>query len=150
MDLRNDPAFAQLLADSYLRLVGKPLLPASVPAHAAAHWLYHDAPFGLLAHNTEPDPVFVYGNQRAQTLFGYNWQELTALPSRLSAAAPQRGEREQFLQRVARDGYVSDYRGERITKHRRYFWITGATVWQLRDAQGSVRGQAAMIPEIES
>ncbi|HYG43065.1 MAG TPA: MEKHLA domain-containing protein [Bordetella sp.] len=150
MDLRNDPAFAQLLADSYLRLVGQPLIPAGLPPESAAHWLYHDAPFGLLAHDTAPDPVFIYGNRRAQALFEYDWTELTALPSRLSAAAPQQGERERFLQRVTRDGYVSDYRGERITRHQRHFWIADATVWQLRDAHGAVRGQAAMIPKTES
>ncbi|OZI79054.1 MEKHLA domain-containing protein [Bordetella genomosp. 2] len=149
MDLRTDLAFAELLAGSYRRLTGRPLLPADLPAHAAARWLYEEAPFGLLAHNTAADPVFVYGNRRAQALFEYDWHELTALPSRLSAAAPQRDERERFLQRVRRDGYVDDYRGERITKHQRHFWIAGATVWQLRDADGALHGQAAMIPAVE-
>ena len=35
-----DPEFFALLADSYRRLLGKPLVPDSVPAEARAAWLY--------------------------------------------------------------------------------------------------------------
>jgi hypothetical protein len=29
-------------------------------------WLYEEAPYCVLAHNTDPDPVFVYANKTAQ------------------------------------------------------------------------------------
>ncbi|PRH11099.1 MEKHLA domain-containing protein [Burkholderia gladioli] len=148
MSRSTDPEFFALLADSYRRLLGKPLVPDSVPAAARAAWLYESAPFGILAHNTEADPVFVYGNRRAQAIFGYDWQELTSLPSRLSAEAPERSERQAFLDQVGAHGYVDNYRGIRIAKSGERFWIEGVTVWQLSDADGTWRGQAALLPNV--
>jgi PAS domain S-box-containing protein len=146
-----DPDFFTLLGESYARLLGKPLVPdEELPPAEAARWLYEDAPFGVLAHDTQADPVFVYGNLRAQRLFGYTWNELTALPSRLSAEAPERSERQAFLEQVTRDGYVDGYRGVRVTKSGERFWIERATVWQLFDRDGVYRGQAAMIPHVSN
>jgi hypothetical protein len=50
--------------------------------------LYEDAPYAVLAHNTDPDPRFIYANKTAQRCFEYSWSELTSMPSRLSAEAP--------------------------------------------------------------
>jgi hypothetical protein len=50
-----------------------------------------------------------------------------------------------LLDAVRRDGYVSGYRGIRIAKSGRRFWIEDGTVWQLIDAGGVYRGQAAMF-----
>ncbi|GAA0919669.1 MEKHLA domain-containing protein [Rothia nasimurium] len=148
MSLHKDPDFFILLADNHRRLTGKSLVPEGLTPQEGAAWLYEAAPFGILAHNTLPDPVFVYGNQRVQRIFGYSWEEITALPSRLSAEAPEQGERQAFLDQVSRHGYVSDYRGIRITRDGRRFWIENVTVWQLTDADGTHRGQAAMIPSV--
>ncbi len=146
IDLRFDLSFSRLLRDSYHRLTGLSLIPDEIEESRAPEWLYKTAPFGLLAHNTATDPVFLYGNQTAQSLFGYTWDELTALPSRLSAEAPERDERQRFLERVQRDGFVSGYSGIRITKDGRRFRIENATVWQLIDDAGTHHGQAAMLP----
>jgi PAS domain-containing protein len=146
IDLRFDPAFCRLLSNSYHRLTGLPLIPQQIEDSQAADWLYKTAPFGILAHNTARDPIFIYGNQTAQSLFGYSWDELTALPSRLSAEAPERGERQRFLEQVQRNGFVSGYSGIRITKDGRRFRIENATVWQLIDDSGAHHGQAAMLP----
>jgi hypothetical protein len=147
MDVSTDPAFFQLLANSYERLLKQPLVPASMSIEKAARWLYEEAPFGILAHDTSPDPRFVYGNHAAQRRFEYGWDEIVGLPSRLSADAPNREERQAFLELVARDGYVRGYRGIRVTKFGKRFWIENATVWQLYDDEGVHRGQAAMIPQ---
>ena len=145
-----DLDFFTLLSESYVRLLGTPLVPdENLTPVEAAHWLYEDAPFGILAHGTQPDPVFVYGNLRAQRLFGYAWHELTALPSRLSAEAPERSERQAFLEQVTREGYVEGYRGIRVKQAGERFWIERATVWQLFDRHGLYRGQAAMIPHVK-
>lgn len=138
-DLRSDPAFFELLTGSYARLVGAPL----VPEGANAQWLYEDAPFVVVAHNTDADPRFVYANKRAQACFEYPWVEFITLPSRLSAEAPNREERARILEAVARDGFVRGYRGVRISKSGRRFWIDDGIVWQLIDADGVNRGQAA-------
>ncbi|VVE40774.1 MEKHLA domain-containing protein [Pandoraea anhela] len=142
----SDPAFFQLLARSHARLLGRPLVPDDVPAGQAAEWLYESAPFAVLAHNTATDPVFMYGNKAAQRRFGYDWDEITALPSRLSAEAPNREERQQFLERVQRLGYESGYKGVRITKTGERFMIEEATLWQLIDDDGKLHGQAVVIP----
>jgi hypothetical protein len=136
-----DPAFFALLASSYSRVVGRPL----VADGQDAAWLYNDAPFAVLAHNTAPDPVFVYANKTAQACFEYGRDEFVTLPSRLSAEAPNREERQRLLDAVARDGFISDYRGMRIARSGRRFWIEGGTVWQLIDETGTPRGQAALF-----
>jgi PAS domain S-box-containing protein len=138
-DLRHDQSFFELLTGSYARLVGADL----VPARATAQWLYENAPFAVLAHNTEPDPKFVYANRRAQACFGYTAQEFLGLSSRLSAEAPNREERAHILEEVARRGFVRGYRGVRISKAGRRFWIDDGVVWQLIDSAGVNRGQAA-------
>jgi PAS domain-containing protein len=139
IDLRQDLSFFKLIADSYCRLTGKSLMPSGMSIEESAKWLYEDASFAILAHNTAPDPVFVYGNRAAQRLFEYEWEELTQLPSRLSAEAPERSERQRFLQRVERDGFVTGYCSLRITKSGKPFRIENATIWQLIDANGACR-----------
>lgn len=141
-----DPAFYQLLADSYARLLGRPLVPEPLPPADAARWLYEQAPFAVLAHNTAPDPVFVYGNRAAQARFEYDWDAITQLPSRLSAEPPNQEERQRFLARVQRVGYETGYTGVRITRTGRRFMIEEATLWQLIDADGTLHGQAVVIP----
>ena len=118
-------------------------MPASVEA---AGWLYEAAPFCVLAHDTAADPVFTYANRAAQRCFEYSWAEFTALPSRLSAEAPDRDARQHLLDQVSRQGYASGYRGVRVARSGRRFWIEDGTVWQLIDAAGVVHGQAATFP----
>ncbi|WP_423760260.1 MEKHLA domain-containing protein [Burkholderia sp. NLJ2] len=138
-----DFLFFDLLADSHLRLTGAPLLSQTIRGTDAARWLYEDAPFCVVAHNTDEDPRFIYANKAAQRCFEYSWAEMTALRSRLSAARPNRHEREQLLEAVRTRGFATNYRGLRIAKSGRLFWIVNVTVWNLVDRDGIYRGQAA-------
>jgi PAS domain S-box-containing protein len=140
--MRLNTEFFELLTQSYQYSMGVPL----VPAECDASWLYQQAPFAVVAHNTDADPRFIYANLTAQTCFGYSWDEFTSLRSRFSAEAPNREERQRVLDTVAREGFVAGYRGVRIAKSGRRFWIEDGVVWQLRDAQGIICGQAAMFP----
>ena len=54
-----------------------------------------------------------------------------------------RSEREILLATVARQGFIDDYRGIRISKNGRRFLIDQATVWNLLDENGAKCGQAA-------
>jgi len=144
MNLSVDPAFCELLTASYSRLVGESLIPPEHDNQNAARWLYERAPFCLLAHNTATDPIFIYANKMAQACFEYSWEELTSLPSSLSAEEVNREERRRLLDLVKRNGFATGYRGLRIAKSGRRFWIEDVTVWQLVDAQGVLRGQAAI------
>ena len=148
MGSHNDVSLAALLVGSHLQLTGRPLVPDGMADPQAATWLYEVAPFAVLAHNTLPDPLFVYGNKAAQRLFEYGWDELLTLPSRLSAEAPDRDERRRFLEQVEKHGFVTGYRGVRISKSGKRFRVENATVWQLLDGQGNCHGQAAMLPQI--
>jgi hypothetical protein len=144
MTLALDPNFFDLLAGSYSRLVGERLVPSEHDDQNAVRWLYEEAPFCVLAHNTDPDPIFIYGNKTAQTCFEYSWDELTWLRSRLSAEEPNREERQRLLDAVKRHGFATGYRGLRIAKSGRRFWIEDVTVWQLVDRDDLLHGQAAV------
>ncbi|NEI73732.1 MEKHLA domain-containing protein [Rhizobium lusitanum] len=139
VDLSRDEAFFDLLTGSFRRVVGVDL----VGDGRGAGWLYREAPFVVVAHNTEADPRFVYANRAAQDCFEYPWEEFVTLPSRLSAELPDRAERQRLLDAVKRDGFISDYRGLRVAKSGRRFWIEDGIVWQLLDRDGNLRGQAA-------
>jgi PAS domain S-box-containing protein len=141
-DLSHDLDFFAVLMGSYARRLGTPL----VPDGADAAWLSDHAPFAVLAHDDGADPRFVYANRAAQACFGYTREDLIGLPSRLSAEAPERAERQRLLDAVARDGFIRNYRGLRIAKDGRRFWIERAVVWQL-DRDGVTVGQAATFSE---
>lgn len=103
------------------------------------------APYVLVAHDRSADPVFVYGNSTALDLFELDWDGFTSLPSRLSAEPDEQHERERLLQGVAERGYISDYRGVRISSTGRRFVIEDAVVWDVIDDHGVLRGQAALF-----
>ena len=105
------------------------------------------APFAVLSHGTQDDPIFNYGNQTAQALFEMDWATLTALPSRYSAEPMHREERQQLLNEVATKGYSKNYRGIRISASGRRFYIDSARIWTLRNARGAHIGQAAMFSD---
>ena len=133
-----DPRLA-LIADSYQRLLGKPLVEAGDDL-ALALW---EAPCVIVAHATEDDPVFFYGNRRALQAFEMSFADFTRLPSRYSAEPLAREERARLLERVTRDGYIDDYAGVRISALGKRFRIEQAVVWNLVDAAGVHHGQAA-------
>ena len=132
------PAHAALLLHSYQHWTGRALLVDDTTAHA----LYH-APFAVLSHDAAPDPCFTYANLVAQAAFEMLWSEIIGLPSRHSAEPPAQTERAHLLERVATQGYISDYSGVRITRSGKRFLIQQATVWNLQDPQGKRLGQAA-------
>lgn len=137
---------AALIIQSYRRFLGGELLPDRVPGHSPAHQLFH-APFAVLSHNTANEPVFNYANLAAIDLFGYSFEEFTALPSRLSAEPVSQSERNDLLAKVARFGFIDDYSGVRIAKNGNRFRINNAVVWNLLDPAGIYQGQAACIAD---
>jgi hypothetical protein len=132
-----------LIAASFQLLTGKPLVPEGADI-AQALWL---SPAAIVAHGTQPDPVFFFGNRRALDLFEMTPEQFIALPSRLSAEAPLREERAAVMARVLRDGFIDDYSGIRVSARGRRFQIRNAVVWNLLDAAGSLHGQAALFAD---
>jgi hypothetical protein len=128
-----------LIAESFARLTGQTLAD-NIGDLAAALWT---APRVILAHGTEPDPLFFYGNRAALDLFEVSAADIVRMPSRLSAEAPLREERMRLLDRVTRDGFIDDYAGIRVSATGRRFRIEQAIVWNLIDDAGTIHGQAA-------
>lgn len=127
------------IAESYLRLTGVPLV---VPAADVVGALW-SAPIAVVAHGTESDPIFFFGNRTALGLFEMTFEDFTRLPSRFSAEPLARDERSRLLDRVTRDGWINDYEGVRISATGKRFRISNAAVWNLTDSCGNALGQAA-------
>lgn len=127
------------IAASFARLLGRPLVTTGQDA-AAALW---QAPAAIVAHGTEDDPLFFFANRAALAAFDCPLDRFIGMPSRLSAEAPLREERQALLDRVTAHGFIDDYAGVRISATGRRFRIDGAIVWNLIDAGGAVHGQAA-------
>jgi len=137
---------SQLLLDSYARLLGHELLPREDTVEDQARALF-EASFVVLSHGTEDDPILNYGNAAALALWETDIETFTSMPSRLTAEAPRREERARLLERVARDGYIDDYSGIRISTTGKRFFIERATVWNVVDRDGVRVGQAATFRE---
>jgi hypothetical protein len=132
---------ALLLYNNYLQLTGLKLIDC--PKSEVGMRLYF-APFALVSHDTMSDPIFNYANQTALELFEMNWEQFTALPSRMSAEQPLREARERLLAEVSSNGFINNYTGIRISSSGKRFFIENAVVWNLTD-NGENCGQAAMF-----
>jgi len=132
-----------LLIDSHRRLTGRPLPLGPDTDPARALWA---SPVAVVAHGTQADPVFFYGNSLALRCFEIDFDRFARMPSRLSAEPMEREARDRLLARVRERGWVDDYAGVRVSATGRRFRIERATVWNLVDARGRHHGQAAAFP----
>ncbi len=135
-------AHANCLVRSYLHFTGRKLIE-DLGAGADLAQALDEAPFVLVSHGTEADPVLNYGNATALALWEMSWAEFTQTPSRLTAEAPNREEHARLLAAVTANGFIDNYSGVRISKTGRRFRITQATVWNLLTEDGLPCGQAA-------
>jgi hypothetical protein len=136
------------LAHSLKHWTGRELLSGVSSRMELAQKVF-EAPFVVVSHGTEADPVLNYGNHAALMLWEMSWEELTRTPSRLTAEAPSREERARLLEAVARRGFIDDYSSVRISKTGRRFRINRAMVWNLLTEGGKPCGQAAMFERWE-
>ena len=134
---------AELILSSFLRTTGKHLIDPN-SAEQSDRALF-EAGFCVLSHNDDPDPIFSYGNQAALDLFEMSWDQLTSLPSRLSAEPQLREERERLLVEVAEKGYIDSYNGIRVSSSGKRFMVENSIVWNLIDESGQRHGQAAVL-----
>lgn len=137
---------ASILRNSLKYWGGPDLAASALTDEEAARYLFQ-APFALVSHNTDPDPVFNYANQTALRLFELTWDECTRMPSRLSAEPVHRNERARLLAEVNEHGIIRNYRGIRISKSGRRFLIEDGTVWNLVDEHHRPCGQAACFSQ---
>jgi len=133
-----------LIAASFERLAGRPLIEPSSDGLEQAMW---DAPHAIVAHGTEAEPLFFYGNCVALGLFALTAAEFIGLPSHRSAEPALREARSRMLAGLEQGGIVEGYSGVRIAADGRRFVIAGASVWNLVDESGEAHGQAATFAE---
>jgi hypothetical protein len=139
---------AGLLARNFRRWTGQALLATNAEPVELARQLF-EAPFILVSHGTEGDPILNYGNRAALRLWDMTWEELTRTPSRHTAEAPDREERARLLAQVTQHGFIDNYSGIRVSKTGRRFRIARAVVWNLFAEDAAYAGQAATFNEWE-
>lgn len=144
MQVENSTAHVKLLCASFQKWTGKSLIKSK----ELVHELYY-APFAVVSHGTEADPVFNYANLKAQELWELDLDKFIQLPSRLSAEPLLQEVREKFMQEVTKNGFVSNYDGIRISSGGKRFTIKNTTVWNIVDGNEKYHGQAAMFAEWE-
>ena len=137
-----------LLRQSYERLTGKTFGPSNLTGIDFAEAIYQ-APYVVVSHGIESDPIFNYANLTTQKLFELSWEGFCQLPSRKSAELPNQTERQHLLDTVSRQGFIENYQGIRIAKGGRRFWIKNVTVWNLYDDDGIYQGQGAIYSDWE-
>jgi hypothetical protein len=134
--------WSQLLLDSYEILLNRPLLERQPSKEAEIHKLFH-APFVVVSHGLGDDPILNYGNQTALDLWEMTWEQLIQTPSRQTAEPQDQDVRAQTLVQVARQGYIENYEGVRISSTGKRFLIQNVVIWNLLDGVGTYWGQAA-------
>lgn len=139
---------SQCLSRSLKHWTGRDLFPGVTEPLQLSEKIFH-APFALVSHGPQSDPILNYGNRSALTLWEMSWEEFTKTPSRFTAETPNREERARLLAAVTQRGFIDDYSGVRISKNGRRFRIARATVWNLLSKNGSFCGQAAMFDSWE-
>ncbi len=138
--------WSRMLLDSYTHWTGKDLIPREGTLEEQCHRLFY-APFVVVSHGNQQDPILNYGNRMALTLWEMGWGELIQTPSRLTAEPMNQDERARMLQQAADKGYISDYRGIRISRSGLRFLVENATVWNIIDQDHIQQGQAAAFSQ---
>ena len=138
--------WSQVLTTNFQQLLGKQLISSTVTPEELAEALFH-APFVVVSHGIQADPVLNYGNQTALELWSMNWAEFTQTPSRMTAEPVNRAVRAAMLEQAAKQGYIDDYQGIRIDSTGKRFTIAKAIIWNLTDEAGQRCGQAATFAD---
>lgn len=138
-------AQTQRIINSWDRLFAKPLIRRSDPEQESR--VLFSAPFVVVSHGTEDDPILNFANQTAIQLWETNLADLLQMPSRKTAEPMHRDERTELLRRTTDDGYIQNYSGIRISATGNRFRIQQATVWNLVDDGGHPSGLAAAFSE---
>ncbi len=134
--------WTEILLASYRQLLGKELIKC-FESRVENSKLLHTAPFVVVSHGTQSDPVLNYGNQVALDLWEMDWTTFTQTPSKSTAEPVNRAAREVMISQAQRQGFIDNYQGIRISSSGRRFEIDRATIWNLTDLQGQPCGQAA-------
>ena len=138
--------WTQYVLDSYIRLVKQTLIIREGTLQEQAERLFN-CTFVVASHGLQDDPILNYGNQAALNLWEMDWEQFTQTPSRLTAEPVNREERARMLEQAQTHGYISDYRGIRISRSGKRFLVERATVWTIQKPDGTPLGKAAAFSD---
>jgi len=102
-----------------------------------------NAPFVLISHNNEADPIFKFGNLQGLKLWELTWKEFTQMPSKKTAEVDLQENRKKLLDEVSKNGYAKNYFGIRISSTGKRFKIENVKIWNVLDEKNQKIGQAA-------
>jgi hypothetical protein len=139
---------SQRLLTSFQHRTGRSLLQHQGSPEEIAQALF-EAPFVLVSHGAQADPILNYGNQKALELWEMDWQTLTQTPSRYTAEPIERKDRDRLLVEAQAKGYIDNYEGIRISSTGKRFRITQVILWGVLDEQNMPCGQAATFDRWE-
>ena len=139
--------WSQIMTDSYRQLLGQNLIEieSGKTPEQLAEALFH-APFVLVSHNAQANPIYNYANQTALQLWSLSWSQFTQTPSAATTEPDARSDRQKMLQQAQEQGYIDNYQGIRIASNGQKFRIEQVKLWNLTDESGRRCGQAATFP----
>ena len=134
--------YLELLAKSYKHFLKKNLITNLNDLNTAnfvcaSHYYYED------------EPKFIYGNQAALKLWELDQESFIGMPSKFTAEAVEREDRQKLLDEVNKNGYIKNYSGIRISSTGKRFMIKDAVVWNVLNEQEQTIGQAVKFEDYE-
>lgn len=132
--------FVRHILTSYKNYYGEELLDASTDDFLKNCF---SAPFVLVSHNNEEDPIFKFGNQMGLDLWELTWDDFTKTFSKQTAETELQENRKKSLDEVAKNGFISAYSGIRISSTGKRFRIEDVKIWNVLDDNQQKIGQAA-------
>jgi hypothetical protein len=133
-----------LIAESFARLAGKPLVDPAKGGIEEAMWL---APRVILAQGIEAVPRIFYANRLTLDLYEMTASAFIGMPSHLCAEPIRRAELLRMFSRLDKEDIIEGYNGVRIASSGRRFRVDTAQTWNVTDAQGKRVAQAATYSE---
>lgn len=133
---------SQRLLHSYQYWIGQSLLDLNASPEDVAQGLF-EAPFVVVSHSMERDPIFNYANRKALELWELSWNDFIQMPSRQSVDKIMREDREHLLVEAVTKGFTRNYMGIRISSSGKRFWIKDTVLWNVLDENKQRCGQAA-------
>lgn len=129
---------------SYEAVTGIRLFDPAYSDEYCSYLLYH-APYVVVSHGIQEDPVFNYANLTAQQLWHIDWSTFIQLPSRFSVEPDRIEDRELLLAEAAKNGFINNYSGVRIASTGKRFRIENVLLWNLPNETNEKIGQVALF-----
>ncbi|MBF2065727.1 MAG: MEKHLA domain-containing protein [Calothrix sp. C42_A2020_038] len=134
----------QHLLHSYQHWTGESLFDLSMAPLDLSQVLFH-APFIVVSHGMETNPIFNYANQKALELWELEWNQFIQMPSCQTVEQTEREDRQKLLEETEKKGFTDKCSGVRVSSTGKKFYIENIKLWNVLDENQQRCGQAAMF-----